>query len=304
MMNILITGGNGFLGSELAVIARKVYAEATVLTPTKEELDLLDYYAVNKYFDANNIEKVFHCAGRVSGMFGHNQAEDLYVNTMVGLNVVKAAVNHNVFSFVNVGSTCVYPKNCEAPVDESQLMKGDFEPTCSGMAFGKVAVIRYMDAVCDCRKYITVMPPNIYGPGEAIKPSGNHCMLDIMLKVHTAKINNEHVLQLPGTGKAVRSFMHVQDCANAIIWCEQHAFKRLLNIGSNISLSIKQLSDIIKRVVGYKGEIQFIGTSNEDGHPNKTESVHSLIAEGYDTTNCIDIESGIKQLYNYVLLNS
>ena len=302
-MNILITGGNGFLGSELAVIAKKVYNDAVILTPTKEELDLLDYYAVSKYFDANNIDKVFHCAGRVSGMFGHNQGEDLYVNATVGLNVVKAASEHSVQSLVNVGSTCIYPKNCEAPVDESQLMQGDFEPTCSGMAFGKVAVIQYMNEACDDKKYITVMPPNIYGPGEPIKPYGNHCMLDIMLKVHNAKMNNEPVLQLPGTGKAVRSFMHVQDCANAIIWCEQHSYRKLLNIGSNISLSIKQLADTIKKVIGYRGEIQFIGTVAEDGHPNKTESVHALITEGYSTTNCIDIESGIKQLYNYVLLS-
>jgi len=304
-MNILITGGNGFLGSELAIIAKKAYKGAIVLTPSKEELDLLDYAAVDKYFAENNIQKVFHCAGKVSGMFGHNQSDDMYVNSVVGLNTVRAAYKYFVNSFVNIGSTCIYPKDCKAPVDESQLLQGAFEPSCSGMALAKSLVVKYLDSTfIDDIKFMTVMPPNIYGPGEPVKDHGNHCILDIMLKLHNAKVNDLPTVELPGTGQAIRSFMHVQDCAMAIVWCEQHNTEPIINIGSDIKCSIAELVSIIADVVGYTGEIKFIGTKEQDGHPDKTEDITKLLTsiKYYNPCACISLKDGIAQLYNYVLI--
>lgn len=302
-MNILITGGNGFLGSDLAVLAKKVYKNSTVLTPSKEELNLLDYERVYTYISSNKIDKVFHCAGRVSGMFGHEPGLDLYDNCVMGLNIAHACLDTNIDTLVNIGSTCIYPKAIIGNVPESSLLTGAFEPSCEGMALGKSTVVRYIESIRGDKNYMTVMPPNIYGPGEPIRENGNHCLLDILIKFHKANEEGLSSITLPGTGSAIRSFMHVQDCSLAILWCEKNNKYPIVNIGSGVNLSIQRLVAVIKDVVNYSGEVKFTGNVDEDGHPDKTEDLTLVKMNGYQPKNCIDIYSGIKQLYNYYLVN-
>lgn len=310
-MKIFITGHKGMVGSAiLKKLANKTNAE--IYTIEKISLDLLDQTRVFEYFCYHNFDLVIDCAAKVGGIHSNNtyRANFIYENLQIQNNLIHASYLSNVKKFLFLGSSCIYPKFAEQPIKEEYLLTSPLEYTNEPYAIAKIAGIKmcesyYKQYGCN---FISVMPTNLYGPNDNFHPQNSHVLPGLLHRFHLAKVENKPFVEIWGTGKAKREFMHVDDMADACL----HTLDNLeakdlylqnisqINIGSGEEISIYDLSYKIAKVVGYTGEIKF-DLTKPDGTLRKLLDCTRLKKLGYNAK--IKIEEGLNDTYNWYLNN-
>ena len=298
---IYIAGHNGMVGS---AIARKLQQQGytQIIMRNSKELDLRNQQEVNNFFAAEKPEYVFLAAAKVGGILANNiyRGEFLYENLMIQNNVIHASYLNGVTKLMFLGSSCIYPRMAPQPLKEEYLLTGELEQTNEPYAIAKIAGIKMCDAYRSqygCN-YISAMPTNLYGPNDNYDLNNSHVLPALIRKVIAAKNNAEPSVTIWGTGTPKREFLYVDDLADACIHLmENYNEPGLVNIGVGEDISIKDLADLVVKVVGYKGEV-VKDLSKPDGTPRKLMDVSKLNAQGWKAK--ISLEEGIKKVYNEV----
>ena len=299
---IYVAGHRGLVGSAI-VRCLESQGYSNLITRTSHDLDLTNQLAVNNFFAVQKPEYVFLVAGKVGGVVANDKyaAEFIYRNLMIEANVVHAAYNANVTKLLFLGSTCIYPKLAPQPLKEEYLLTGPLETTNEWYAVAKIAGIKMCQAYrkqygCD---YISAMPTNLYGPEDNFDLETSHVLPALIRKFHEAKEANVASVTLWGTGKPKREFCHVDDCANACVFLmNEYSNGEIVNIGVGEDISIRELGETIKRIVGFEGEIVF-DERKPDGTPRKLVDVSRIHSLGWSAK--IALEEGIASTYQWYL---
>ena len=301
---IYVAGHRGLVGS---AIVRNLEANGfkNIITRTHAELDLTNQADVRKFFEEERPEYVFLAAAKVGGIHANNTypADFIYDNLMIQNNVIKAAHDFKVTKLLFLGSTCIYPKMAPQPIKEEYLLTGALEETNEAYAVAKIAGLE----MCKFFKrqygdnFISCMPTNLYGPNDNFDLQSSHVLPALIRKFHEAKVNNSDVVEVWGTGTPLREFLYVDDMADACVFLmENYDGEQHVNIGTGEEVSIKQLAETIKEVVGFEGELAF-NTDMPDGTPRKLTTVDKLHGLGWK--HKISLNKGIKLAYNWYLEN-
>jgi GDP-L-fucose synthase len=298
---IYVAGHRGMVGS---AIVRKLQHEGfnNIVTRTSKELNLSNQQAVADFFVAEKPDFVFLAAAKVGGIVANNtyRAEFIYENLMIQNNVIHHSYLNGVKKLMFLGSSCIYPKMAPQPLKEEYLLTGVLEPTNEPYAIAKIAGIKMCDAYRSqygCN-YISVMPTNLYGPNDNYDLNNSHVLPALIRKFHTAKATNAPSVEIWGTGSPMREFLHVNDLADACFYLMQNYNDQgLTNIGVGDDISIKNLALLVKKIVGYSGELKFDSTK-PDGTPRKLMDVSKLHNLGWK--HKINLEEGITDVYNEV----
>lgn len=298
---IYIAGHRGMVGS---AILRKLKSEGftNFVTRTSKEVDLRNQVAVNTFFETEKPDYVFLAAAKVGGILANNtyRGEFIYDNLMIQNNVIHAAYVNNVKKLMFLGSSCIYPKMAPQPLSEEYLLTGPLEPTNEPYAIAKIAGIKLCDAYrsqygCD---FISVMPTNLYGPNDNYDLEKSHVLPALMRKFIEAKRDNTPHVMMWGTGNPKREFLHVDDLADACYFLMQnYSEEGLVNIGTGTDIAIKDLALLIKKTVGYEGEIQH-DLTKPDGTPRKLMTIDKLKNIGWSPK--ISLEQGVQMVYTDV----
>lgn len=297
---IYVAGHRGLVGS---AILRKLRAEGytNLVTRTRQELDLRDQAAVNRFFEEERPEYVFLAAAKVGGILANSTypADFIRDNLLIQTHVIDAAYRYGVKKLLFLGSSCIYPKHAPQPMKEEHLLTGPLEPTNEAYAVAKIAGIKMCQAYR--RQYgfnaISLMPTNLYGPGDNFDLQTSHVLPALIRKFHEAKVSGEREVVVWGTGTPRREFLHVDDLADAALFLmERYDSEEIINVGVGEDLSIRELAELVAEVVGYRGEITF-DTSKPDGMPRKLLDVSRLFALGWRPK--IPLRDGIRQTYEW-----
>jgi len=295
---IYVAGHRGMVGS---AIVRKLQSEGYehIITRTSSELDLRDQQAVENFFEEEQPEYVFMAAAKVGGINANNtyRAEFLYDNLAIELNVVHQSYIQGVKKMLFLGSSCIYPKFAPQPMKEEHLLTGTLEPTNEPYAIAKIAGIKMCEAYrdqYDCN-FISAMPTNLYGPNDNYDLQNSHVLPALIRKFHEAKVSKKAQVEIWGDGSPKREFMHTDDLAAACLHLMEHYDGRqFVNVGVGEDISIKDLALLIKKIVGFEGELHF-DTSKPTGTPRKLMDVTKLFEAGFKPQ--IGLEEGIKLVY-------
>ena len=299
---IYIAGHRGMVGS---AICRKLEKEGFVnlVTRSSKDLDLRNQQSVDDFFESEKPAYVFLAAAKVGGIMANNtyKAEFLYDNLMIEANIIQASYKNDVNKLLFLGSSCIYPKLAPQPLKEDYLLSGFLEPTNEPYAIAKIAGIKlceYYREQFGCN-YISAMPTNLYGPNDNYDLQNSHVLPALIRRFHEAKINNVSSVTLWGSGSPKREFLYVDDLANACFHLMQHYNgKQFVNIGTGEDMSIRELAELIKHVVGYNGDIAW-DTTKPDGTPRKLMDVSKAHSLGW--THEIELEEGIRKAYDNFL---
>ena len=295
---IYVAGHRGMVGS---AICRKLEKEGytNIITRVSSELDLRNQNGVAEFFEQEKPEYVFLAAAKVGGIVANNtyRADFLYENLQIQNNIIHSSYLNGVKKLMFLGSSCIYPKLAPQPLKEDYLLTGPLEPTNEPYAIAKIAGIKMCDAYraqYGCN-YISVMPTNLYGYNDNYHPQNSHVLPALIRRFHEAKVNNLPKVIIWGTGSPKREFLFADDLAEACYYLMQNYDEEgLVNIGTGEDISIKDLALLIKKIIGYEGNIQF-DTSKPDGTPRKLMDVSKLHSKGWKHT--IELEQGIKLAY-------
>jgi len=297
---IYVAGHRGLVGS---AIMRKLQQEGytNIITRTHKELDLTNQAQTQEFFKKEKPEYVFLAAAKVGGIHANNTypADFAYINIMIESNVIKASYDYGVKKLLFLGSSCIYPKLCPQPIKEEYLLTGLLEKTNEAYAIAKIAGLKmcqYFNRQYGTN-YISVMPTNLYGPNDNFDLETSHVLPALIRKFHEAKINNKPYVEVWGTGTPRREFLYVDDLADAVIYLmNNYDENEPLNIGTGKDITIKELAELIKEIVGYEGEIKF-DTTKPDGTPRKLLDVSRLHATGWK--HKIELREGIQSTYEW-----
>ncbi|WP_342089110.1 GDP-L-fucose synthase [Dyadobacter sp. OTU695] len=295
---IYIAGHRGMVGS---AILRKLESEGfdNIITRTSSELDLRNQADVRAFFESERPEYIFLAAAKVGGIMANNiyRAEFLNDNLLIQNNVIDSAYRTDAKKLMFLGSSCIYPKLAPQPLREDSLLTGLLEPTNEPYAIAKIAGIKMCEAYrsqYDCN-FISVMPTNLYGPNDNYDLNNSHVLPAMIRKFHEAKEEGKPFVELWGTGSPLREFLHADDLAAACYFLMQNYNEAgFLNIGVGSDVTIKHLAEMIRKVVGFEGEIKW-NTDKPDGTPRKLMDVSKLHALGWKHT--INLEEGITRTY-------
>ena len=299
---IYVAGHRGLVGS---AIVRRLEAEGytNILTRTRQELDLRDPRAVDRFFEEARPEYVFLAAAKVGGILANNTypADFIRDNLQIQTNVIDAAYRYGATKLLFLGSSCIYPKFAPQPIKEEYLLTGALEPTNEPYAVAKIAGI--IMAQSYRRQYgfnaISLMPTNLYGPGDNFDLETSHVLPALLRKFHEAKESAAPKVVVWGTGSPRREFLHVDDLADAAVYLMNHYDSpEIVNVGVGEDISIRELAELIRDIVGYTGEIVY-DTSKPDGTPRKLLDVSRLAAAGWRAR--IPLREGIAQTYRWYL---
>ncbi|MEJ2055061.1 MAG: GDP-L-fucose synthase [Calditrichaceae bacterium] len=301
---IYIAGHAGMVGS---AITRKLQSQGhnNLILKNLDELDLLDQAATRTFFEQEKPEYVFLAAAKVGGILANNtyRAQFIYENIQIQNNVIHSAYLNGVKKLLFLGSSCIYPKLAPQPIKEEYLLTGLLESTNEPYAIAKIAGIKMCQAYNDQHgtDFISVMPTNLYGPNDNFDLKTSHVLPALIRKCHEAKLADSPFLEIWGTGKPLREFLHVDDLADACYFLMQtYSGNDFLNIGTGKDITIKDLALLIADVVGYKGELQF-DTSKPDGTPRKLLDVSRLHKAGWKEK--YSLREGLTMTYNWYLDN-
>lgn len=295
---IFVAGHRGLVGS---AIVRQLQAQGfgNLVLRTRQELNLEDQAAVRHFLAVERPDWVVMAAAKVGGIGANSTypAEFIGVNLVMEANVIWGAFQEGVDNFCFLGSSCIYPRETKQPIPETALLTGPPEPTNAPYAVAKIAGLVLCDAIRKQygRNYFTVMPPNVYGPGDNYDLQTSHVLPALIRKFHTAKRAGETSVTAWGTGSPRREFLYSDDVADAIVFLmRQEQVPTMVNIGTGTSISIRELAEIVRRVVGFEGEIVW-DTTKPDGFPEKTNDVTRLTNLGWKATR--SLEEGIALAY-------
>lgn len=295
---IYVAGHRGLVGSAL-VRALEGNGYTNLVTRRHKELDLLDQRAVAAFFAAEEPEYVFLSAAKVGGIGANSTypAEFIYQNLMIAVNVIHQAYLHGIKKLLFLGSSCIYPKLAEQPIKEESLLTGPLEETNDAYAMAKITGIKMCEAYNRQygTKFISVMPTNLYGMNDNFNLETSHVFPALIRKFHEAKVKGERSVTIWGTGTPVREFLFVDDLADACLYL-MHTYEggKIVNIGTGVGVTIRELAEKIAAVVGYEGELVFDRTK-PDGTPVKINDVSYLTSLGW--TAKVNLEEGIRRTY-------
>ena len=306
MMNIndkiLILGSTGMVGSS---IVRRLKSDGCInlLTPNRATLNLTNQNEVETYFKENKPKYVFLCSGRVGGIYANSTfpVEFLYENMMMEFNVIQSAYDNGVEKLLFTGSSCIFPKVCDQPIKEEALLSSALEPTNEGYAIAKIAGIKLCQAYNKeyGSNFISVLPCSLFGVGDNFDLNNSHLMPALMRKMHNAKMNNSKTVEIWGSGKPMREFLYIDDAVDAIMFLmETYNSNELINIGAGVDRTISDIAEIIKNVVGFKGEFVY-NPEKPDGVFRKVIDISKLENLGWSPK--VKFEDGLKRMYDYFL---
>lgn len=299
---IYVAGHRGLVGSAIVRnLKKKGYNN--LIYRTHQELDLTSQNEVREFFEREKPEYVFLAAAKVGGINANNTypADFIYENLMIESNIIKAAHDYKMKKLLFLGSTCIYPKMAPQPIKEEYLLTGSLEETNEAYAIAKIAGLE----MCKFYKkqygdnFISCMPTNLYGPNDNFDLNNSHVLPALIRKFHEAKVNNAPNVEVWGTGKPLREFLYVDDMADGCVFLmENYDGLQHVNIGTGEELSIGELAQIVKEVVGYEGNIVF-NSSMPDGTPRKLCDVSKLQELGW--RHSVNLSDGIKMAYESYL---
>jgi GDP-L-fucose synthase len=299
---IFVAGHRGLVGS---AIVRRLHADgfSAIITRTRKELDLCDQAQVDEFFERERPDYVFLAAAKVGGIQANNtkKAEFITENLRIQTNVIDAAYRHGVIKLLFLGSSCIYPKLCPQPIKEDYLLSGPLEPTNDAYAIAKIAGIMMCDAYR--QQYgmnaVSIMPTNLYGPGDNFDLNSSHVLPALLRKFHDAKVAHSPTVSMWGTGTPRREFLHVDDMADASVFLmQQYDGKDIVNVGVGNDVTIKELGELVRDIVGFTGDIVW-DASKPDGTPRKLLDVSRLNGLGWKAK--IPLRDGIQQTYDWYL---
>jgi GDP-L-fucose synthase len=286
------------VGSALhRLLQKKGYTN--LVTRTREELDLLDQAAVRDFFEAERPEYVFVAAAKVGGIYANNAygADFIFENLAVETNVIHSAHKAGVDRLCFLGSSCIYPRDCPQPIKEEYLLTGPLEPTNEPYAIAKIAGVKMCESYNRQygRRYVSVMPTNLYGPNDNYDLKNSHVLPALIRKAHEAKVGGAKDLTVWGSGKPMREFLYVDDLAEGCVFLmEKDIGEGLFNIGTGTDVTIRELAETIMGVVGFNGEIVF-DSSKPDGTPRKLLNVGRMKDLGWEAKT--SLRDGIALAY-------
>lgn len=296
---IYVAGHTGLVGSAtLRLLQKKGYTN--IIVRTSSELDLRDQQKVLHFFEKERPRFVFMAAARVGGIMANQSfpASFIYDNLIIQTNVIHASYLFDVEKLLFLGSSCIYPKNAPQPIQEDYLMTGFLEPTNDAYAVAKIAGIKMCQAYnrqYGCN-FISVMPPNLFGPGDNYDLNNAHVLPALIRKFHEAQLSNEKTVIVWGTGKPRREFLHVDDAAMACYFLMQkYDSPEIINIGSGLDYSIREMAGLIKKITQFSGDIVF-DDSKPDGTPRKLLNIDKIKQIGWEAQ--IDLENGLVNTYS------
>lgn len=297
---IYVAGSHGLVGSAILRNLQK-NGYHNVVVRSHKELDLRCQDSVNQFFELEKPEYVFLAAAKVGGIWANNNypAEFIYDNLMISANVIHAAYQHNVKKLLFLGSSCIYPKMAEQPMKEECLLTSALEPTNEAYALAKISgmqMCKYYRRQYGC-DFISAMPTNLYGINDNFDLNSSHVLPAMIRKFYEAKIQNKPEVILWGTGKVLREFLYVDDLADALLFLmNNYSDESHVNVGTGEELSIHDLALIVKKVVGYQGNIVY-DSSKPDGTPRKLLDVSRLHKSGWHHN--VSLQEGIETVYNW-----
>lgn len=308
MKKVFVAGHNGMVGSAI-VRQMQQCGDVKLLLAGRNELDLTDFMAVEAWFDLNKPDQVYLAAAKVGGIHANNTypADFITMNLQIQNNVISAAYRHGVQKLLFLGSSCIYPKVAEQPIQETSLLMGQLEPTNEPYAIAKIAGIK----MCESYNrqygvdYRSVMPTNLYGENDNFHPQNSHVIPAMMRRFHEAKVNGDAEVVVWGTGKPMREFLHVDDMAAASIHVMNIAKAEFdkavpdpmcshINVGTGVDCTIRELAETMADVVGFEGDLVF-DTSKPDGTPRKLLNIERLINLGWEAKT--NLRSGLEKTY-------
>jgi len=295
---IYIAGHRGMVGSACQrALEAKGYKN--IIGFSSKELDLRDQRAIFEMIEREKPEAIIDAAAKVGGILANSTQpyEFLMDNMLIQNNLIKAAHELNIKKFIFLGSSCIYPKMAPQPLKEEYLLTGPLEETNQWYAIAKISGVKLIEALRDQynRDYVSLMPTNLYGPGDNYNLETSHVIPAMLRKFHEAKQKNINEVILWGTGNPKREFLHVNDLAKAVVFSIENSLSvSLYNIGSEVEVSIQELAEIIQKIVGYNGTIKW-DQSKPDGTPRKLMDSSKINLAGW-TAN-IDLEKGIQSVY-------
>ncbi|MGD0788179.1 MAG: GDP-L-fucose synthase [Terracidiphilus sp.] len=300
---VWVAGHRGMAGS--AIVRRLARERCEIVTATRSELDLLRQADVNAWMGDKKIEAVFIAAATVGGIMANatRPAEFLYENLVIETNIVHAAWRTGVRKLLFLGSSCIYPRLAEQPMREEALLTGALEPTNEAYAIAKIAGIKLCEAFrrqygCD---FISVMPTNLYGPGDRYDVQGGHVVAALIMKIHAAKTANSPTVELWGSGTPRREFLYSEDLADACVFTmKNYSGEMFLNVGTGRDMTILELAQSIAKVIGWEGSFT-LDRSKPDGMPRKVMDVSRLRALGWSAPT--EFEAGMKEAYKWYVAN-
>ena len=260
VQKVLIAGQEGMVGNAVYNLFKK--KKFRILDCKRKDLDFTSQKQVDKWFKKYKPDIVINAAGRVGGILDNYnfQSDYLYINTMIGMNIVNSAFNYKVKKLINLGSSCIYPRQVKQPISENSLLSSSLEKTNEGYALSKIVTLKYCQYLKQKYKknFISIQPANLYGVGDNFNLKSSHVLPALVKKFVLAKLKRKESVEVWGTGKARREFLNVEDLAEAIYFLVKKKTKHdYINVGGGEDISIHQLAEMIKKIVNYQGKIIF-----------------------------------------------
>ena len=304
-MNILIFGSNGLVGSSLVRKFQLQHKEINLITSTRNDTDLFSLEQTKKKINDSKPDIVIIAAAKVGGIYANNTQRFNFIidNLKISMNVFESLVEYNDTKIINIGSSCIYPLSADNPINENSLMSGKLEPTNSPYSMAKLSSLEISKTMRDQfgHKILNLMPTNLYGPNDKFEEFNSHVIPGLIFKMHRAKINKSKEVEIWGSGKPLREFMHVDDLSSAIEFLIRNEISNdILNVGSNEVVSIKELSELIQKVIGFKGNLVF-NQEYPDGNPKKLLDSTQINNLGWKSS--ISLEDGISNTYSWYVNN-
>ena len=301
---IYVAGHRGMVGSAI-VRALENNGYHNIVTRTHKELDLTRQDAVEALFAEEKPDYVFLAAAKVGGIVANNEApaDFMYENMILEMNVIHSAFKNNVKKLMFLGSSCIYPRMCPQPIKEEYLLTGSLEQTNEAYALSKISGLKYCEYLNRQyhTDYISVMPTNLYGPNDNYHPTHSHVLPALIRRFHEAKVDNLPYVTCWGTGKPLREFLYVDDLADACVFLmNNYSGNETVNLGTGKELTIKELTELVAKIIGYTGEIRW-DSSKPDGTPRKLLDVSKLESLGWHYKT--ELEEGIRLSYQDFLTN-
>jgi len=304
-VNVLVFGSKGLVGRSIVKKFNSSSINYNVIESSREDTNLFSLSETSKKIKASNPDIVIIAAAKVGGIYANNTQRFSFIieNLKISMNIFESLANFPNIKIVNIGSSCIYPLNAESPIAEESLMTGKLEPTNSPYSMAKLSSLEIAKTMKEQfgHKILNLMPTNLYGPNDRFEEFNSHVIPGLIYKMHKGKIGKFDKVEIWGSGAPLREFMHVDDLSSAIEFLiETDSSHELLNIGSNESISIKELAELIKKIVNYEGELNF-NSSYPDGNPKKLLDSSKLNNLGWQSS--ISLEEGIKDTYNWYVKN-